>query len=144
PASATRGRPRAWGAADRIMRACRGPPAIRSTSRLRPGARLGAAGWQGRTRTSPRSACAATIWPTVTRSAGIASLLFDDLEDDLAIRARRGGIQDGANRFRRATLFPDDPAQVLLRHLQLEDRRGVTLGLFHLYRVGIVDEVSRE
>src|SRR5437016_4320758 len=98
-------------------------------------------------RTTPRSACAPTISPTATVPAAagvVGSLLFDDLEDDLAIRARRGGIQDGADRLRRATLLPDDAAEVLLRHLQLEDRRRVTLRFLHLHRLGTGDEMLRQ
>src|SRR2546422_6726095 len=92
-------------------------------------------------RTTPPSACAPTISPTAT---AFGSLVFDDLENDFPVRAGGGGIQDGADRLRRPTLLPDDPAQVLLRDFELEHGSRLTLGLLHLDRVGMVDQVLGE
>src|SRR6185503_20403949 len=96
-------------------------------------------------RTRPRSACAATISPTATGGSppacpegGLLVLVLDDLEDDLAVGAGGGGIQDRADRFCGTPLLADHPAQVLFRHPELEDRRRLTLCLVHLDGVGVI------
>jgi len=69
---------------------------------------------------------------------------FDDFEDDLAIGAGGGGIQNRANRLRGASLLPMTRPRSFLCDLQLEDGGGLTLGLLHLDRLGVIDQVLGE
>src|SRR6185369_4075967 len=81
-------------------------------------------------------------WSTCDRASCRRRLLvLDDLQNDFAIGARSGGVQNGADGFGGAALFADDAPEILAGHLELEDGRGVTLRLFDLDGVRIVDEV---
>src|SRR5690606_23557883 len=116
----------------------------------------GEPGWNGLTRPRPR-----TPWPATSRPKGIAAdpfgsaaspdekcfvrlLVFDDLEDDLAIESRGRRIDQGPDRFRRPALLPDDPPEIFDGHPELDDGRGVALRLLHLDLIGVVHQVFRE
>src|SRR5438876_6239078 len=147
PAIPTSSIPRPCGAADARRTSRLAPPCSRRTARS--GTRLGAGGWYGRTRRTPPSPCAPTTSPTASQptSGSVSealSVLFEDLEDDLAVRAGRRGIQDGADRLGGSTLLADHPAEILLGDLQLEDRRSLALRLPHLDSVRLADELLRQ
>jgi hypothetical protein len=72
-------------------------------------------------------------------------LLLEDLEDDLSVRARRGCIENGAQRLGGAALLTDDAAQILLVDAKREHPGGILAStLRHLDRVRSRDEVLRQ
>src|SRR5216683_3203504 len=70
--------------------------------------------------------------------------VFDNLQNHLAISARGDRVEDRANRFRSATLFAYDQAEVLFRHTQFEHRGSVALRLLHVHRVRVVHQLLCE
>ena len=74
---------------------------------------------------------------------GIEVLAFlDDLENHLAIRPRGGSVENGADGFGRAPLLANNPAEIVFCDFQLQHRRGVPLGLFHLDRIGVANQLA--
>src|SRR6185503_4617458 len=112
----------------------------------------GAPGWYGLRRSCPRSPWALPRSATATavvsgdtrtspEAGGGTSPVFDDLEDDLAVRAGRDGIEDRSDRLCGTSLLADHPANVFLGDLELEHRGRVALGFFHLDGLGMIHQL---
>src|SRR5262249_9601500 len=86
------------------------------------------------TRMTPYTPCARTTLPNATQSS------LEHFEDDTLASLRRGRGQDRAHGAGRATLLPDDLAQVLLRHGELEHGSVALVDFDHVDGVGIVDQ----
>src|SRR5438874_2498061 len=72
------------------------------------------------------------------------SARLDDLEHGALPLARGRDLQESPYRVGDSALLADDLAHVVLRDLQLEDDRGLTLDLVHLDLLGVVDERARD
>src|SRR5438132_932621 len=95
---------------------------------------------RGITRTSPRRPCGRTISPMATSF----SPLLNDLENGPFPQLGRVGVEDRADRPRRASLLADDLAEVGLRDPELDHRDVLTLHLVHLHALHVIDEGSRD
>src|SRR3990172_7845671 len=160
--SSWRRKPRLCGRTARRCRRSQVPSAARRTI---ASTRLTAvdAGLCGVIRTSPRTPWVLTMRPISTNSVAAVGLdraaagrgrppdriggwlrFLDDLEHHFAVGAGGGRIQDGADRFRGAALLANDPAEVFLRHFELQHGGRVALGLLHLHCFRMIDEMLRE
>src|SRR5437016_6541151 len=85
------------------------------------------------TRTSPRRPCGRTISPMATSF----SRLLNDLENGPFPQLGRVGVEDRADRPRRASLLADDLAEVGLRDPELDHRDVLTLHLVPLHALHV-------
>ena len=114
---------------ERALHAVRAQDPPESYVVVAPGCRLGGC---GRTVALPGYGAITTQRSSSWLGGITGSLLLDDFEDDLAIRASGSGVQQGPERLCRSPLLADHTAEVFLVDPELEHRRVVGLALRHL------------